>query len=671
MTLRTKLSLSVGCAVALSIVLTLALTWQRISHFVVASEEAHFNSMAETVENNLESSYQEYLAAKVRVVLGAKKHLRTMAMDARSDLYAAERLLPPSPMRNRLAKSLLNNHVDEKSSRLDENYTIHLTTKEKILWLGIPPLHVSAQTKSLKQQSIADILTSLPLEGEFALWPTTTGNDELVLLFFLPVDVHSETKVPTLDSDRVLVSGLRLTTLFQEAETLLRNRLDAAKHNFEHARFYDQGCLLLHDEKGKVLVKRGDDSLLKGHLGSLYPLARSQGNAMDRVNTDDGEFLCHVAWIQAYRWFFVMAAPLDVLRSPFVALVSRLLLAGVIILLAAVLCTVLLVMHTMRPLRKLRDCTSELAAVDPSSPSNLDAMDNMLSQRLNLRRHDELGDLARSFASMARQLTKNIRASMASVAKQKRMEGELSAAKDIQKGILPDLNAAPAEPGFAVSAFLEPAREVGGDLYDCFTLKDGRKALVIGDVSDKGAPAALFMTMTVTLVRYALRSGLDPAQALTRVNTLLEEHNPGNMFVTLFLALFSPDTGELLYANGGHCLPQVIDAHGNLRQLENLSGPLVGAMPGVEYLPFKDALEPGESCFLYTDGLTEAMNSGKELYGDERLTACLASHAGDAPRALHEAVFADICAFRGDEPPSDDITMLVMRRHVMTNGIAQ
>lgn len=667
MTLRTKLSLSVGCAVALSIILTLVLTWQRISRFVLSSEERHFTVMAQTVEKNLESSYQEYLAAKVSAVLSAKQYLRTMAMDARNDLYALEKILEPSVARNRLHKLLLDNHADEQSSMVDTNYTIHLATLKELLWVGIPELHVSAQMNSSKQQSLADVLATLPADGEFALWPTTTG-EELVLLFFLPVDVTSEKESPTLDSDRVLVSGLRLTRLFHAAETLLRNRIDAVRQNFEQAQCYDRGCLVLRDEQGKKLVAHGDDTVLRRQMASLYAMARSQDYATGRVDVGSEEFLCHVAWIQSYRWYFIMAAPLDELRAPLRKLVSQLLLAGIVILMAAVLCTILLVMRTIRPLRKLRDCTSELAAIDPSSPSNLDAMDMMLVRRLNLHRRDELGDLARSFASMGRQLTQHIRASMAAIAKQKRMEGELAAAREIQNGILPDLNSIPPEPGFAVGAFLEAAREVGGDLYDCFTLEDGRKALVLGDVSDKGAPAALFMTMTVTLVRYALRSGLDPAQALTRVNALLEEHNPGNMFVTLFLALYTPDTGELLYANGGHCLPWIVASQGSLRQLEGLSGPLVGAMPDVTYLLFRDALAAGDSCFLYSDGLTEAMNVDKALYGDERLSHCLAAHAADAPSALQEAVFADICAFRGDAPPSDDITMLVVRRHVVSKG---
>ena len=104
--------------------------------------------MAQTVEKNLESSYQEYLAAKVSVVLSAKQHLRTMAMDARNDLYALEKILEPSVARNRLQKLLLDNHADEQSSMVDTNYAIHLATLKELLWVGIPELHVSAQMNS-------------------------------------------------------------------------------------------------------------------------------------------------------------------------------------------------------------------------------------------------------------------------------------------------------------------------------------------------------------------------------------------------------------------------------------------------------------------------------------------------------------------------------------------
>ncbi|MCR5814961.1 MAG: SpoIIE family protein phosphatase [Desulfovibrio sp.] len=658
MTLRAKLALSVGLSVALSIALTLFLTWKNVSRAIISSEEAHFSSIAQALENNLESSYQEYLLNKVRVVMAAKQLMRSTAMDAREDQSVLDRLLPNSALHSSLSVNLLDNHDGKLAPMASERVSIELASVDELRRTGFPPLNVSPNELNAKQQTIANMLTSLPANGEFGLWQIkNVGN---VLLFLLPLHPGTFGHSPS-GHDRILISGLILHRLFDEAQTLLKNRLKATRHNFEKLSFYENGCLMLCDSKGQSLVQRGDSTPLQGKLEELFQQAHQDGNAKGHLSTDEaGEYLYHVAWIKSYHWYLLMAAPLEVLRSPSSALVSKLLLAGIFILLAAAVCTSLLVIHAMRPLHELRNCTSELAAMDPSSTSSLTSMEEMLSQKLNIQRHDELGDLARSFASMSHELIKNIRASIEAMTEQKRLEGELTAARDIQMGILPDLSATEPEAHFSIAAFLEPAREVGGDLYDCFSLSDGRKALALGDVSGKGVPAALFMTMSVTLIRSALHSGLDPAQALTQINHLLEEHNPGNMFVTLFLAIYNPATGELVYGNGGHCLPFILSADGKIRQFEHLSGPLVGVMPGVEYLQFTDLLAPNESCFLYTDGLTEAMNSDKELYGEERLRACLVANAKKSPDALHKAIFADICAFRGNEPPSDDITMMTI-----------
>ena len=659
MTLRAKLAVSVGCALALSIVLTLFLTWHSVSRSILSAEEEHFSSVAETVENNLESSYQEYLTAKVRVVMGTKREIRSISMDALNDLRALESTLPASEVRVNLSKLLLCNHDGELTQITSESVHIDIITVDDLRNNGFSPLLISPYERNVKQQSIRDMLASLPQEGEFGLWQNEEGNS--ILLFFLPVDSNVFGHGFS-GKDRILVAGLILRSLFHEADAILQNRLKATRHNFDNLRFYDAGFILLRSNKGEVLIQRGDSSPLDGKLDELCALAHENGHAMGHVSTENGDYLCHIAWIQSYHWYFIMAAPVEILQAPSSAVMPKLFLAGLIILLAAVSATSFLVVRFMRPLHELRDCTSELASVDPSSTASLAAMEDMLSEKLNIERNDELGDLARSFASMGRELIKNIRSSIEVMTAQKRMEGELSAARDIQMGILPNLDDLPQNTGFSISAFLEPAREVGGDLYDCFTLEDGRKVLALGDVSGKGVPAALFMTMSVTLLRSALHSGLPPAQAMTQINTLLEEHNPGNMFVTLFLAIYTPQTGELIYANGGHCLPLLVNNKGGLRKLEHLSGPLVGVMPGVEYVQFTDVLAPQESCFFYTDGLTEAMNKRQELYGEDRLNACLAAHANDSPRALHEAVFADICAFRGEEPPSDDITMMTICR---------
>jgi sigma-B regulation protein RsbU (phosphoserine phosphatase) len=208
---------------------------------------------------------------------------------------------------------------------------------------------------------------------------------------------------------------------------------------------------------------------------------------------------------------------------------------------------------------------------------------------------------------------------------------------------------------------LEPAREVGGDLYCFFTLQDGRHAFVIGDVSGKGVPAALFMAITVTLTRHALAVESDPGAAMSQINALLEAHNPQTMFVTLFLALYDPASGRLDYANGGHNLPLLVRG-GAVTRLEGLSGPLVGVIPGTEYQSFGTTLLEGDLCLLYTDGVTEAVNEAGEAYDERRLEGYLAAHGGEHPKELLNGIFSEVKSFRGMAAPFDDITMLAFAR---------
>ena len=230
MTLRTKLSLSVGCAIALSIALTLFLTWQRVSDYVLFMEEKHFASLAETMEHNLQSSYREYLSSKVRTVLSTKQQMRSMTLDARNDLQVLEQHLPPSEQRRQLGMALMSNHDGERASQTTENFSILLTTVGDLRLLGIPAMGIDAQMRNVKQQTCADIVLNLPKDGEFALWSNSKHKDEPILLFFLPVDADATgVSHAPLGMDRVLVSGLLLTSLFQEADSLLRHRIDTAK----------------------------------------------------------------------------------------------------------------------------------------------------------------------------------------------------------------------------------------------------------------------------------------------------------------------------------------------------------------------------------------------------------------------------------------------------------
>lgn len=241
------------------------------------------------------------------------------------------------------------------------------------------------------------------------------------------------------------------------------------------------------------------------------------------------------------------------------------------------------------------------------------------------------------------------------------MQGELAAAHEIQMSILPKIFPAfPERKEFDLHAILEPAREVGGDLYDFYPIDENRLFFVIGDVSGKGVPASLFMAITMTLFKVNAEGGASPAEVMTRVNDQLSRDNEAAMFVTTVCGILDVPSGELALANGGHNPPLILGADG-LRTVAGAPSMVVGAMEGIPYPLLTETLKPGEVLVLFTDGVTEAMNGADDAYGDDRLAAELLKVVNRPAADITRAVLDDIRRFTGDTPQSDDITLLALR----------
>ena len=241
-----------------------------------------------------------------------------------------------------------------------------------------------------------------------------------------------------------------------------------------------------------------------------------------------------------------------------------------------------------------------------------------------------------------------------------RMEREFQLARQIQQAFLPEN--LPEHADWQISRLWQTAREVGGDFYDIFETKDKRIALVIADVADKGMPAALYMTVTRTLIRATLQSTTSPGKVFARVNELLENESRNGMFVTAFLALLDPETGELEYANAGHNLPLLI--HTNPPKITSLEkdGIALGVMPQAEYKDKSITLKPGQTLLFYTDGVTEAFSSDGDIFSEPRLVEALLNSPASNADQLLSSIDQLIQAFRNGEPPSDDLTMIAIRR---------
>ena len=239
-----------------------------------------------------------------------------------------------------------------------------------------------------------------------------------------------------------------------------------------------------------------------------------------------------------------------------------------------------------------------------------------------------------------------------------RIQHELRVAQLIQKTLLPkDL---PALPGWKVNAYYQAARQVGGDFYDFIYLDDGRLGLVIGDVTDKGVPAALLMATTRSVLRAVAQRVVKPGQVLERVNEIIYQDIPPKMFVTCLYALLDPETGQLLYANAGHDLPYHRHQMGGVTELRATGMPL-GLMPGMKYEEKETRLTYGESILFYSDGIVEAHNSDRGMYGFPRLMKLVGEYDEDS--SLKDVVLEDLAEFTGPGwEQEDDITMVTLQR---------
>ena len=240
------------------------------------------------------------------------------------------------------------------------------------------------------------------------------------------------------------------------------------------------------------------------------------------------------------------------------------------------------------------------------------------------------------------------------------VERDLQTAAEIQRSFLPPPLPPGRHAGFELYAAMLPARAVGGDFYDYFLLDPDRLAVVIGDVSGKGVPAALFMAVTRTLLRANAPQAADPGECLARVNRQLLSDSSASLFVSLFYAVLDTRTGKLSYSVGGHPWPYLVRAGGEVSGLEG-RGLLVGVFKDASFETAQARLGPGDSLFLYTDGVTEAADATKNLFETQRLEEALRQGKGASPEELVSRVIEQVRRFVGGAAQSDDLTALAVR----------
>jgi len=301
-----------------------------------------------------------------------------------------------------------------------------------------------------------------------------------------------------------------------------------------------------------------------------------------------------------------------------------------------------------RPILALREGTKAVGSGD-------------LNYSLELKTGDEIEDLANTFNTMTSNLKMYMENLRETTAAKERIESDLRIAGEIQASMLPrTFPPFPDREEFGIFATMEPAKEVGGDFYDFFFIKENKLCFLIGDVSGKGVPAALFMAATRTLLKTAALRDIPPEEILFQVNNTLCPDNDACMFATIACAILNTETGEVELSSAGHNPPMIYRSGQDFVFVDVPKGIAAGVMEDVGYDKIALPLKPGDILFLYTDGVTEAMNPEDKIFSEERLQQCLSGVKPSDVENVINRVRAEITTFVREAFQSDDITMLAL-----------
>ena len=359
--------------------------------------------------------------------------------------------------------------------------------------------------------------------------------------------------------------------------------------------------------------------------------------------------------------FAIMGADISLSRIKKVFLIYSLIVGVWVWIMVTVVCWLMirwLKKRVTRPLNSLKDSAEQFVELShrTEDPSELIFMEP------DIPLNDEIKAVSESVQDMVTGL-KRYMTDLISVTKDKeRIGAELNVAASIQTGMLPKLYPTFSErDDISLYASMEPAKEVGGDFYDFFFLEDGRLVLVMADVSGKGVPAALFMARAKTLIRSWMQMGYEPADALYYVNNQLCDGNDRGMFVTAWLSVIDLKTGQGIAVNAGHSAPCICRKGGKFELVEYQHDMMLAVMEGKRFRQHRFTLAPGDSLFVYTDGVSEAINEKEQLFGSERMLEALNEDPAASPQTLLKNVRTRVDDFAGSADQFDDITMMCLR----------
>ena len=353
--------------------------------------------------------------------------------------------------------------------------------------------------------------------------------------------------------------------------------------------------------------------------------------------------------VETTQWTVAIVCPRSELYADIVLLRGILIILGIIALQLMIAFSYNGIRKVVAPVEEFSDVAKKIAQGD------------FAAELPEIRSEDELRELRDSFEYLQQSLVRYIDELKSTTANKERIESELRIARGIQMGMIPKIFPPfPERDDLALAARLLPAKEVGGDLYDFF-IEDEKLYFIIGDVSGKGIPASLVMAVTCRLFRSAASHLDKPEEIITSLNDSLADGNELNMFCTAFLGVLDLKTGHLRYCNAGHNAPLIIGATGRVLPLDVVPNLPLGLFGGFPYEGQELQLDKQMMIYLFTDGVNEAENNQKELFGDLRLAALLKRNASQEPSDIIDTTFAEVSSHANGAEQSDDITVMCIK----------
>ncbi|HKR76982.1 MAG TPA: SpoIIE family protein phosphatase [Rhodanobacter sp.] len=410
----------------------------------------------------------------------------------------------------------------------------------------------------------------------------------------------------------------------------------------------DSGTYLAHDN-ATMVGRRGQADLLQAW--ARHEVVRVRLAIAQNPRAGGKPVWVYLVPIEGTHWSFGLAMPEAMIYAGVRRAFAHVLLLGLLALLALAVVTLAVTRRTLAPLGTLASRAEHVARGE-------------LGFELPPARFpDEIGRLTHAFDRMRTELALHIAELTRNAKEQQRLASELGIAHQIQTALLPGEHYLDAHcANFELHALLRPARAVGGDLYSYFMLSERRFCVMVGDVSDKGIPAALFMARTITLAKALASRARSPQQLLSMLNVELCRNNDNCMFVSLLCGMLDTLTGELVMASAGHEPPVLCDADG-ARLIGLDTGAAIGLDEEARYPALTLRLQPGQTLLLYTDGITEATDTSQQMFGTERLLACLERSPSRSATELADGLLAEVDRFADDAGQADDITVLALNWH--------